>query len=410
MIEPSQQKSVNSKIYIARQAILDSNGDVYGYELLYRNSSSNQYPEGTTETEATAKLYAEHFLGELSEVLADAPAFVNFDYLSLMNGVVYDFSPKDIVVEILESCEPTAELLDILQDLSLKGYTLALDDFIPNEKWEKFYPFIDIIKFDVRNISIVKCGMYIDSLKKYDIYFLAEKIETYKEYEMAKRWGFNLFQGYYFTKPQMIKKKRLSSSVETLLNLSKLITTTPLNYDNISEVITQSPSLSYQLIRYVNHSGLIGEIKSVKQALAYLGDTQLTRYCSYALLSQLGSDKPPILQMLSLKRARTMQLIAMLLGCNENSEKAYLTGLLSLVDAMLDININSLRASLCLDSEILDALEHQEGCIGQILQICILLEINDWDAISHLSLKLGLNESKVIALAIESDIWVSEML
>lgn len=136
----------------------------------------NRYPKGVSDTEATARMYAEHFLGEFAGLLGKTRAFINFDYTSLANGVALDFPPESIVVEVLETCTPTKELFAILKDLKVKGYTIALDDFIPNEEWTEFYPLIDIVKFDIQSISSIRCRMYITQLKNYSIRFLAENL------------------------------------------------------------------------------------------------------------------------------------------------------------------------------------------------------------------------------------------
>ncbi|CAK4073822.1 Cyclic di-GMP phosphodiesterase CdgJ [Vibrio sp. 16] len=409
MVVASMQTNLDTNTYIARQPILEVDGNVFGYELLYRNSMANCYPQGVADTEATARMYAEHFLGDIVGLLGKTPAFINFDYDSLLNGAAMDFPPQAIVVEILETCSPTEELFEVLSGLKSQGYTLALDDFTPSDEWQSFYPLIDIIKFDIQSMSMIKCGLTIRSLQGYDIRFLAEKVESYDEFEAAKKWGFELFQGYFFTKPQLIKRTRLSSSTETLVSLSKLIASTPLDYNKITNVINQSASLSYQLLRYVNNAGLVGDITSVKQALAYLGDSKVVKYCSYALLSQLGSEKPPVLQLFALRRARLMYLTMRYLNQESLAEQAYLTGLLSLTDAMLDMNIEDIGQSLKLDSAITSALVHHSGKIGATLQITKWLETNDWVSIEPVAKQLQLSENDIIALAVESDLWICDV-
>lgn len=187
-----------------------------------------------------------------------------------------------------------------------------------------------------------------------------------------------------------------------------MITERPLDYEAINSVISKSPSLSYQLLRYVNHSGVVRKIVSVKQALAYLGDERVIRYCSYALLSQLCEDKPSILQLFALKRARLMYQLSRHLQCYEGAERAYLTGLISLIDAMLDIRVASIKEHLNLDSTIFDALLYQQGFIGQLLRICKSLELNDWEAIGDISCELDITESEIIALAVDSELWAAK--
>ncbi len=194
--------------YVARQPILDKQKLTIGYELLFRDGPKNTFPEVEPEL-ATSRLLSDHFLSMHYSTLGNKLGFVNFPYTSLVNLVPTLFPKDSLVVEVLEDCEPTDELLEAIQHLSESGYTIALDDFIPTKAWKRFLPYVSIIKFDIRSVPIEKAAIYIQSLSHFDIRFLAEKVETYEEFEKAMDAGFHLFQGYFFSKPEMIQKNDL---------------------------------------------------------------------------------------------------------------------------------------------------------------------------------------------------------
>lgn len=395
--------------YIARQPILDLKGGLVAYELLYRNSSSNVYPSSVSPEEATQKILAEHFLASTGNLLEGQLGFVNFDEQSLMSGLVYDFPPNDVVIEILETCEPTDHLLSLIQELKGKGYLIALDDYEPDKRWERFYPFVNYIKLDIQALSIPKCSFLIQELKEFNIKFLAEKVETYKEFELTKACGFQLFQGYFFTKPQLIKNTQFFSSTADLIELSKIVSASDFDYTQIEKIISRSTAMSFQVLKYVNNTGVKNPIKNIKQALAYLGQDKIKKFSSYVMMTQFGSDKPSVLYHTALYRAKFLESMASLLKRDDVVDLAYLCGLLSLIDAMLDIEMYAIMKELSLDKLLVSALINKEGFLGNMLLLVAALEVSDWCVIERMCLEIGVREHDVIDKAVETDLWVREL-
>jgi EAL and modified HD-GYP domain-containing signal transduction protein len=180
--------------YIARQPILDSDRKTFGYELLFRDGPKNTFPEIDPD-KATSRLLSDHFLSTHYQTLGNHVGFVNFPYQSLVNLVPTLFPSDSLVVEVLEDCEPTSELLDAIKKMATQGYRIALDDFVPSKEWQPFLPYVSFIKFDIRIVPIAKAGLFISKLRGSKIKFLAEKVETYDEFEQAKKAGFDYFQG-----------------------------------------------------------------------------------------------------------------------------------------------------------------------------------------------------------------------
>lgn len=193
---------------VARQPILDSQCGLVAYELLYRGGDADHFPDGVRSEQATLQLLAEQFLTYQCRILDGHKGYVNFDQQSLLRGVPLDFPCEDIVIEVLETCEPTDALFTALSELVRQGYALALDDFEPSPDWARFYPLVSVIKLDVQTLPFRHCTQIIQRLKGTGIVFLAEKVETYQEFHQAIKCGFSLFQGYFFQKPEVIRRKK----------------------------------------------------------------------------------------------------------------------------------------------------------------------------------------------------------
>ncbi|MEI8596057.1 EAL and HDOD domain-containing protein [Photobacterium sp. Hal280] len=397
--------------YLARQPVLDRDKTTIGYELLFRDGPKNCFPDVPPE-EATNRLLLDNFFSNGSnDVCSGKLAFVNFPEKSLLKGTPLLFPSHTFVIEVLENCTPSDTLLDSVRDLHQRGYQIALDDFNPSVEWNRFLPFVHIIKFDLQLTPIDKARFFIRRHKDKPIQFLAEKVETYAEFKEAKAAGFHLFQGYFFSKPEMMQQKTLSPSALTTLRLYQQICQDVVNFDEAEEIIATDLSLSYKLLRHVNAitSNRAVPISSFKQALIYLGEERLRRFISFVATSHVTRDKPPSLYCLSLQRAHLCELLAADISPKLNGNRAFLTGLFSMLDSLLDQPLDVLIPMLPLDISIQDALIHRKGKLGYLLSLVCAYDHADWDQVDTMCSKLGLESEHVANRYLESLEWVTSI-
>lgn len=396
--------------FVARQPILDQQQELIAFELLYRDGEKNAFPVDISSSQATRKLLAEQLLGYQSKVLGECRGFVNFSYDCLIEGIPFDFPSDALVVEVLETCAPDDKLFAALIELKQAGYTIALDDHIESSDWHRFYPLVDIIKIDIHQTSLLKARGLMDKLVDHDICFLAEKVETNQEFQRAKDFGFELFQGYFFTKPEIIKNRKINTSFNDLVRLTQCLAEPKIDFDEVSVIVSRNPVLSHQLLNFVNAcSALNTPIKSLKQAVAYLGEDKLKKFASYAVISSFAPGKPSALYLLSLHRAKMFQLMMAYLKGPELVNSAYLCGLLSLIDAILDVDLKTALNKIKLDSSIKQALLQGEGMLGELLALSQSIEASQWQEIEHIRHQLGVNEQEIIACNVEAAIWLKEL-
>jgi len=239
--------------YAARQPILDANKNLYAYELLFRDSIDNVFPDIDGDEATTKMIEASKFNMGISEFTSSKPAFINFTLETLSQGYPEMLTNEEVVVEILETIKPGKKLLNLCKDLHAKGYTIALDDYEHQAVWSHFYPFIKIIKVDIQETQFDEVKHIIAAIKEHPhIELLAEKVETYQEYEQAKQLGFKYFQGFFFAKPEMVKTKNLSPSQLAMAELLYETSKPELDLANITSVFERDVSLSYKLLRYAN--------------------------------------------------------------------------------------------------------------------------------------------------------------
>lgn len=396
--------------YIARQPILDSEQKTVGYELLFRDGPNNTFPDIDPEL-ATNRLLSEHFLATHYSTIGDKLGFVNFPYQSLVNLVPTLFPKENLVIEILESCEPTAELLAAIKKMSQAGYTIALDDFVPRKEWLPFLPYTSIIKIDIRQYSLKKAQALIERLRPHNITFLAEKVETYEEFELAKQVGFDQFQGYFFSRPQLIRRKQIKPSFLTVVQLCKEIANQDINYDELERLISLDVTLSYKLLTFVNASYLIrSEIKSFKQALVYLGEERLRKFISLVAITSTQDDKPDSLYSLSIQRARFCELLLSDMNTNLDEGLGFLTGMFSLLDSLFDQPLEELVEKMPIDHMVKSALVTKQGTLGNILSLVKAYENADWMTVIAYRDKLEVSDEKLAKHYDDAIKWTEDLL
>jgi EAL and modified HD-GYP domain-containing signal transduction protein len=320
-------------------------------------------------------------------------------------------STDEVVVEILETVKPGKKLLAICKDLYDKGYTLALDDYVHKKVWTHFYPFIKIIKIDWKISSLEDIKEVKEAIANFpDIQLLAEKVETYEEYNQAVELGFELFQGFFFAKPEMVKTKSLSPSQIAMAELLYETSKPELDLVNITSVFERDVTLSYKLLRYANSPIFRrrNEISSIKQALVTLGSGELKRFLGLMFAVNVNPDKPSELINSAMARAKFCELVAQDISAPVDASIAFLTGLLSLIDAILDEKLETVLEKLPLSQEIKEPLLTKKGVLAALIKLLELIEHAEWDKTAVVMEKLGIDKDKVIKDYNEALAWADE--
>ncbi|EWH11549.1 EAL domain-containing protein [Catenovulum agarivorans DS-2] len=376
--------------YVARQAILDVEEKIVGYELLFRNGVENAFPDICPDQATSQILTSNHLTRGLESITDGKCTYINFFEDTLINRFPESLDPKNVVIEILESVEISEELLDACRALKKQGYRLALDDHNFDPVWDIFLPYIDTIKVDVRQFNILQISKYVRRIAGSGVNLLAEKVETREEFEQLKTLGFQLFQGYFFARPEIFKSKQIVANKLNLLQLISEAGSAQLNIDKVSEILAQDVALSYKLLRFINSAGFSTsqQITSLKHAIVYMGEAEVKKFISLLALANLSGDKPDEIMVLSLARARFCGHIAQMRGDDENPPMAFLVGMLSLVDALLDEPMDALAGKLPIADEIKQGLVEQKGILGLYLKLALSYEQAQWDEVETLAMAL----------------------
>ncbi len=398
--------------YAARQPILDRNKVLFGYELLFRDGVENAFPNIDGD-EATSKMVEGSQLSfGLDDFLGDKPGFINFTLETLLKKYPSMLPKEQVVVEVLETIQPGKRLLAECQHLKEQGYTLALDDYEHKNVWRHFYPYIDIIKIDIRVTNAEQIEEIKQAIADFPhIKLLAEKVETNAEFQQALAQGFSYFQGYFFSKPEMLQTRALSPSQLALAELLYETSQADMDLARITEIFKRDVTLSYKLLRYSNSAIFRrrAEVETIKQALIVLGQAELKKFLSLLFTAQISSDKPAELMRLSMTRANFAEGLAGLSG-RVSQDKAYLTGMMSLMDAILDEPISSVMEKLPLANEIKTALIEKTGELAGFIRLIECYENASWPQATMLIEKLRLPADKIPDVYHQAVQWANEQM
>ncbi|KZZ59816.1 hypothetical protein A3762_02985 [Oleiphilus sp. HI0125] len=376
-------------VLLARQPIYNRQKEVHAYELLFRDNEENKatfFCDLSATSNVLLNLFTET---DLEFVTCGLPAFINFSGELLMEKPIFD--PHMVVIEILEHVKITPSFIKRVIALKKVGYTIALDDVVKAPHYKPLLPYIDIVKIDLPSLSEDELRQSVDYLKDFDVTLLAEKVETHEEFQLCSDLGFELFQGYFLAKPELVKGKKLNTNQISVLGLIAELQDPNIDINHVSDIISQDPVISFKLLKLINSAAYrrTKEIDSIKSAVALLGLKRIKSWATLLALSKLD-NKPDALQYIAIVRAMTCEKLANFVSSDLQNE-FYTTGLLSCLDAFFDQPIDQVIESIPIKDSMRSALMERKGVQGLILQSTLLfekglLEQIDWKALGELGL------------------------
>jgi len=387
-------------IFVARQPIFKRNKEVFAYELLFRSGLTNYFDPLQDGEEATSKVITNSFLLiGIPAITEGKKAFINFSEEMLLKGYPSLFSKEIAVVEVLETVGATPEVVQACEKLVQAGYVLALDDFLYEDRFLPLIKLARIIKFDIRQMSLAELERQAKVVSRYNVKLLAEKIETFEEFEATKKLGFDLFQGYFFSRPHIMEGRDIPGSKLHYLQVLKLIQDEDYNFAELAKFVSRDVSLAYKLLKYANSAYFARRQKldSIEMAVSMMGERTLRKWLSLMMLSYLADDKPSELLNLAAFRGSFCELIAdQLLGRRKEAGKFHTVGMFSLLPAMLDKAMADILPELALPEDIQEALLFVATTpLACTLALVMAYERGDWEKTTRLAEKLQLNHESL---------------
>lgn len=395
--------------YLARQPILDTSQRLVGYELLFRDGERNAFPNIDDDVATTSLIQNTQLHHSISDITGNVPAYINFAEATLTGDIPTLLNPSEVVIEVLENVAPTGKVKASIRELHQQGYRIALDDYNFAPEWEEIFPCLSMIKVDLQNFTSRKLQILKYQIRDYDIALLAEKVETRDQFDQALEDGFTLFQGYFFSQPEMIKRRRISPTKAACTELLAESARRDFDFQRMAEILRRDVALTYRLLRFVNTAAfsLRQKITSLHQAVVFLGAKEVNRFVSMAMMAALTDDKPNELLRLSIARGRFCELISEHHGERVPGHQAFIVGLFSLLDAMFDEPLSDALQRLNLSPTLTEALLDRKGILAFYLALISSYENAQWRRVDALAKRLHLSHDDIASTYLQATEWSS---
>lgn len=367
--------------FFARQPILDRQKQIFGYEFLYRPTIENRFGVSSpVESDSATRLMVDNsILYDFEPLSARGKTFLNCTREALTSGLVTLLPARSTVLEILEDIEPDNEVLEACRRLRALGYQFSLDDFVPRRGLEQFLPYADYIKIDFRLSNASQRAETRRLLQGCDARLIAEKVEEHEEFGIAVKEGFDLFQGYFFCRPDVLARNHIPSNYLSYIQILAAVSQPFFEWQAVEKLVRRETSLCYRLLRLVNsvNFALRYEISSIERALVVAGEERFRKLVTVAIAAESGKGHSSELVRQTLQRASFCEMAAAHL--QEDPTEQYLFGLLSLLPVLLGLPMSQVVDLLPLRAAVKDALMGKSNEVGRSLDCFQKYQSGEWE-------------------------------
>ncbi|WP_296507962.1 HDOD domain-containing protein [Rhodoferax sp.] len=399
-------------ISLARQAIVDISRSIAGYELFDRSVHNREH----TASSDAQMLFNLLSLAEGETWVGKTLLFINCTHDSLAGGHLDLVAPEHCVLEIPSI--PASQLnqislrLPTLQSLHARGFKLAFDYSVLTHSYQEWLPLATYIKFDLSTLkpSSIQSFVRLAQAKNPKVKLIAEKVETESQYLQLKEMGVGLFQGYWFARPTLIEGQSMRPGQAAILQLINLVRKQASTAE-IEDVLKRDPSLSFNLLRFINSAGfgLRTEVTSFKHAVMLLGLNRLFKWAALLMTTSTGNGQAPAIGTTAVIRGRLMELLAAETLPPEDCDNAFVIGIFSLLDSLLGMPMHSALANLSLPESVTDALLKQSGPMADYLQLVLACETGDDATFARCAQTLQLTEKQINWAHLQAMAWADTL-
>ena len=408
---PASSAHPSANRAIARQAILDSGQTVFGYELFDRSMQA-----GEQSASKDAQLLFNALSLEENDALASKKTiFVKCTHDSLASGHLDLVAPERVVLEIaplpLSQVDQVHNRLPALQEAKRRGFSLSFDYSILTRSYEAWLPLATFIKFDLSVLKPEAIGTFIKLAKsKSSARLIADKVETHQQHELVKELGVTLFQGNWFARPVIVQGRSIRPAQANILQLLNLVRKQA-STNEIEEVLKHDPTLSFNLLRFINSAGfgMRTEVTSFKHAVMLLGLKRLFKWAALLMTTSNDSNTPPAIGTTAVVRGRLMELLALESLTPEDGDNAFVVGVFSLLDAMLGMTMEAALATVTLPESVSQALLQRSGPLAPYLALTEACETGDDAAFAAAANALGLSSAQINWAHLQALAWAETL-
>ncbi|WP_225435330.1 EAL and HDOD domain-containing protein [Bacillus aerolatus] len=382
-------------MHVARQPIFNRQEQTVAYELLYRNENGHHPGKLVNADQATIDVLAASLLSiGLEQISGGKQLFINFTKNLLLQDFPDFLTAESIVIEILEDVDANPEVLAACQILKEKGYIIALDDFLLNASNKGLVKYADIIKVDFLNTTKAERRKMKNEMMNNHITWLAEKVEKREHFLEALEEGFDLFQGFFFSKPALMSAKSIPRFSQNYFTILKEVMQDSPDVKKTARLIEADLTLSYKLLKLLNKTAFIrrGKVKTIHQAIMLIGLEELKKWLFFIMADSSNAKCSEEIIRTSLIRAKTLEQLSFSYFPDEPSSQFFLLGMFSMIDVLLNEPMAIILRDLPIDGKVKQALLLEEGRLSNMLKLIKEMESGHWTTASRISKQLQIED------------------
>jgi EAL and modified HD-GYP domain-containing signal transduction protein len=387
---------------LSRHPIYKSRIDVAGYEIRSRPITND--PNSPPPPEAARAIFGKFTEAELDHIVGAHPCFISMTPEALAEGLWKGIPTARVVLCYFDDFPATGDIASVLTELTQKGCRIALSEKLNTEALDVLGPHAYVIKVDVTQYTPDVVEQRFHQLKQYKTKILADKIDTYDDFEFCKDLGFDLYQGHFISRAAG-QRKEVSVNRLTMMRVLSKLQDPEMPMAELEKVISLDVALSFKLLSYANSPAvaLKRNVSSVGHAMRLIGTDMLRTWASVLLLSSVD-DKPRELMTIALVRAKMCERLSESLK-DPHKDSFFSAGLLSVLDALLDCPMEKAVEELPLVDEVKAALINKSGPIGQALRCTVAYERADWDEVQF----YGMPAAPIRDIYLEALAWTRKL-
>lgn len=397
------------KYYLARQAIVDNNESIMGYELLYRDGAETSNFDNPRHATAALLVNVLNQAG-LSSIVGKQLAFINIEDSFLQHDFIESIPPKTFIFELTATASFSERFIESIQRLHNKKYVFSMDvnSYDNIEVVKSLAPYLFFVKIDSSSFETKYLKRVIEELKEHSIIIIASKVENVETFELYQKAGCDAYQGYFFAKPKIIEEKKLNTKQITLSRLCNVIQSGA-SIPEITQAFQQSPEITLQLLQFINSAAFHfrDPISSIQQVVTLLGRNSLMQWLMLLLYSKSFSAGAkfhnPLIVMVkqrTLIMVNLMKIIKTSSSQKEQSE-AYFVGALSLIDALMQVHMEEVLSEFHVDKQVEEALFNKSGFLGELYGMALAVENFDLTVINGFLGKYKIDKVKFDNMILE---------
>ena len=400
-------------VFIARQPIFDNSKNLIAYELLYRDHEGATCFGGSADgSYATRVLISDAItVFGLDNLTNGRPAFVNFTRKLIMDDFAYLCNPDEIIVEIVEDTFIDDVFVEKVKELKRAGYRIAIDDYIGDSAFDQLLEHADIIKVDILGMPLEKRVEISESVKKMGKILLAEKVETYEDYEHAMLNNYTLFQGYYLQRPKTMSKKSVNINPGSYVELIRELSKGDPDFNVLTAGVRKNVGLTYKLLQHINTLRYFRyfRVKSIRMALVTLGLDEVRRWILLMMAKDMGQKNNDEVIKMAFVRGFFAEKLSMKTRHKHRSSEVFIMGMFSLMDIIAETDLKAVLRDLPLEPDVTDAILGKESDIAYILEYARAFEMGDWEKLVDLGHHIRMTEEEIGKLYIDCMMYADSL-